>query len=256
MKILIDPTKCKGSGECIKVCPEKAITKVNGIAILDESKCDFDGLCIPACPHEAISFSGNDHVIERNQIHHVVLETDDAGAIYTCPRDFTSRGTRIRHNHLHHCGTHHAPVVPKAQRTEPGVVYEPLRSHGTSLIYLDDLAGGMLVEGNILEDAYRALLIGGGRDNVIRGNLILGGNIGIWIDGRGLGWATKHAKKGGVWGLYRKFEVRGGDLRIRIKAIQVTIPKVVCQNIDNIWRSFMLTLSLLQVASCNKHHQK
>jgi Fe-S-cluster-containing hydrogenase component 2 len=57
MKIIIDPAKCKGSGECIKVCPEKAITKVNGIAILDESKCDLDGICIPACPHEAISFS-------------------------------------------------------------------------------------------------------------------------------------------------------------------------------------------------------
>ena len=56
MKIVIDPTKCKGSGECIKVCPEKTINKVYGIAVLDESRCDFDGLCIPACPHSAISF--------------------------------------------------------------------------------------------------------------------------------------------------------------------------------------------------------
>ena len=56
MKIVIDPEKCQGSGECIKVCPEKAIRKVDGIAVLDESKCDFDGICIPACPHEAISF--------------------------------------------------------------------------------------------------------------------------------------------------------------------------------------------------------
>jgi len=56
MKIVIDPTKCKGSGECIKVCPEKAITKVDGIAILDQSRCDLDGLCIPACPNSAISF--------------------------------------------------------------------------------------------------------------------------------------------------------------------------------------------------------
>lgn len=28
-----------------------------------------------------------------------MLETDDSGAIYTCPRDFTSRGTVIRHNY-------------------------------------------------------------------------------------------------------------------------------------------------------------
>ncbi len=57
MKIIIDPTKCQGSGECIKVCPEKAITKINGIALLNDAKCNFDGLCIPACPHSAISFS-------------------------------------------------------------------------------------------------------------------------------------------------------------------------------------------------------
>ena len=56
MRIVIDPDKCQGSGECIKVCPQGAIAKVEGIAILDESKCDFDGICIPACPHEAISF--------------------------------------------------------------------------------------------------------------------------------------------------------------------------------------------------------
>ena len=56
MKIIIDPGKCKGSGECIRICPEKAISRIDGIAVLDESLCDFDGLCIPACPHEAISF--------------------------------------------------------------------------------------------------------------------------------------------------------------------------------------------------------
>lgn len=57
MKIIIDPSKCKGSGECIKICPEKAITRVKGVATLEESLCDFDGICIPACTHEAISFS-------------------------------------------------------------------------------------------------------------------------------------------------------------------------------------------------------
>ena len=68
-----------------------------------------------------------------------------------------------------------------------------------------------MVEGNVLEDGYRAMLIGGGRDNRITGNLILGGNIGIWIDGRGLGWAAKHVAKGGDHGFYRKFEAMGGD---------------------------------------------
>ncbi len=69
----------------------------------------------------------------------MVLETDDSGAIYTCPRDYTSRGTMIRHNYIHHSGPHHAPKVPALLRTEKHVVYEPMHIHGTSLIYLDDL---------------------------------------------------------------------------------------------------------------------
>jgi len=162
-------------------------------------------------PHQAISFNGNDHIIAQNEIHHVVLETDDSGAIYTCPRDFTSRGTQIRQNYIHHSGPHFAPKVPAALRTEKHVSYEPMHIHGTSLIYLDDLTGGMTVEGNVLEGAYRAMLIGGGRDNLISGNLILGGNIGIWIDGRGLGWAAKHVAKGGDHGYFRKFAQMNGD---------------------------------------------
>ncbi|MBN3041229.1 MAG: 4Fe-4S binding protein [Candidatus Omnitrophica bacterium] len=55
-KIIIDCEKCRGSGECIKVCPEKAISLKNGKAVIDYNKCDFDGICIPACPHQAISF--------------------------------------------------------------------------------------------------------------------------------------------------------------------------------------------------------
>lgn len=60
MKIVVDAEKCCGSGECIKVCPEKALSLVNKLAVLDESRCDFDGLCIPACPHGAISYVEED----------------------------------------------------------------------------------------------------------------------------------------------------------------------------------------------------
>jgi len=55
MKIIIDKQKCAGSGECIKACPEKAISLVKGKAVIDKSKCDADGICIPACANGAIS---------------------------------------------------------------------------------------------------------------------------------------------------------------------------------------------------------
>ena len=56
MKIVIDQNLCCGSGECVKVCPEQAITIVAGKAVLDQRKCDFDGICIPACPKGAIDY--------------------------------------------------------------------------------------------------------------------------------------------------------------------------------------------------------
>lgn len=56
MKMIIDAQKCTGSGECILVCPQNAITLVDGIASINHDLCDFDGLCIPACPHGAIGF--------------------------------------------------------------------------------------------------------------------------------------------------------------------------------------------------------
>jgi heterodisulfide reductase subunit A-like polyferredoxin len=54
MKIIVDQEKCRGSRECIKTCPQKAITLVNGKAVIDPAKCDGDGICIAACPNSAI----------------------------------------------------------------------------------------------------------------------------------------------------------------------------------------------------------
>jgi NAD-dependent dihydropyrimidine dehydrogenase PreA subunit len=57
MKIVVDPKKCRTSGECMLVCPENAISILDGVATIDESKCDLDGICIPACPNGAIKYS-------------------------------------------------------------------------------------------------------------------------------------------------------------------------------------------------------
>jgi NAD-dependent dihydropyrimidine dehydrogenase PreA subunit len=56
MRIVIDSSKRRGSGECVKVCPEQALSLVDGGAVLDRSLCNLDGLCIPACPYDAIRY--------------------------------------------------------------------------------------------------------------------------------------------------------------------------------------------------------
>ncbi len=57
MKIVVDPEKCRASEKCILICPENAISIIDGVAKVDEAKCDLDGICIPACPHGAIDYT-------------------------------------------------------------------------------------------------------------------------------------------------------------------------------------------------------
>lgn len=54
-RIVVEPQLCRGSGECIKACPQQAITFENGTAVIDTGLCDLDAICIPACPHGAIT---------------------------------------------------------------------------------------------------------------------------------------------------------------------------------------------------------
>lgn len=56
LKIVVDSGLCRGSGECVRVCPEQAISLIDGTAVVDPLRCVSDGLCIPACPHQAIDY--------------------------------------------------------------------------------------------------------------------------------------------------------------------------------------------------------
>ena len=115
-------------------------------------------------PHCAILFTGNDHLIEFNDIHHIALETGDVGAIYT-GRDYTFRGNRIRHNFIHETG---------------GV------GMGSMGVYMDDCVSGSEIFGNVLYKVHWAVFIGGGRDHRIENNLFVECDPAIRVDGRGL----------------------------------------------------------------------
>jgi len=119
-------------------------------------------------PHSAIILHGNDHIIEYNEIHHVCMDTSDAGAFYI-GRDYSERGNIVRFNYFHELG--------KAD---------------VQAIYLDDFASGTTVYGNVVYKAGRGVLIGGGRDNVIQNNVFAEcSKHSVHLDARGLGWARK-----------------------------------------------------------------
>lgn len=53
---VIDPTKCLGSGACVRACPEHALGIVRGKALLVQpDHCIGHGACQAACPVEAVS---------------------------------------------------------------------------------------------------------------------------------------------------------------------------------------------------------
>jgi hypothetical protein len=124
-------------------------------------------------PHNAILFGGNDHLIERNDIRRVCLETGDAGAIYI-GRNPTTRGTVIKNNRFRE-------IEP---RTNTEGNYTNVMS-----VYLDDCQCGITITGNVFEGKGTAIMIGGGRDNVVTGNVFIDPQPGIHFDQRGKGWA-------------------------------------------------------------------
>jgi hypothetical protein len=116
-------------------------------------------------PHQGFSYGGNDHVIERNHVHHVVQEASDAGAIYTC-RSWSQRGTVIRENYIHDVDSGQA-------------------GSGQMGIYVDDLMSGMTVVRNVIHRVDRGFMFGGGRDSDVRHNLVLDADKAIRFDARG-----------------------------------------------------------------------
>ncbi len=123
-------------------------------------------------PHIGIQFSGNDHLIEFNEIHHVCLESNDAGAIYT-GRNWTMRGNIIRHNYLYE-------ILGFKERDCVGV-------------YLDDMFSSAAIEGNVFYRVTRAAFIGGGRDCSVTNNIFVNCTPALHVDARALGWAHYHA---------------------------------------------------------------
>jgi hypothetical protein len=140
-------------------------------------------------PHMAIGYGGNEHLVEYNHIHHVCLETGDAGATYI-GRDWTHRENVVRFNYFHDLGE--------------GAGHEGGFSD-VQAIYLDDFICDTMVYGNVVVGAGRGVLIGGGRHNTVDNNIFVNCKVGVHIDQRGLGWA-KNYFDGGYNTLFERFD--------------------------------------------------
>ncbi len=108
-------------------------------------------------PGHAMRIEGNDHVIEYNDVHDVVYESDDQGGldIWFNP---SYRGLIMRYNYWHHIGS-----------GIPG---------GQAGIRLDDAISGVHVYGNVFYKCSNAgfggIQIHGGKENVVENNIFVG----------------------------------------------------------------------------------
>ncbi|OGV72001.1 MAG: hypothetical protein A3K19_22095 [Lentisphaerae bacterium RIFOXYB12_FULL_65_16] len=114
-----------------------------------------------------VIFGGHDHIIELNHLYRLNLETCDTGAIYTGGRDaVTPWGCMVRYNYIHE-------VIGFGR--EHGTWGSPTFSWG---IYLDDLASGATVFGNIVVGCLRGgVHIHSGRHNRIANNILVDGTL-------------------------------------------------------------------------------
>jgi hypothetical protein len=112
----------------------------------------------------ALRVEGNEHLVEFNEAHRVLLESDDQGAVdmYGNP---TYRGNVYRFNYWHHLGDWDAPgAAPHTQRAG---------------IRLDDAICGTRIEGNIFQRCstgkthFGGVQIHGGKENLIEANLFV-----------------------------------------------------------------------------------
>ncbi|KAG2372942.1 hypothetical protein C9374_012972 [Naegleria lovaniensis] len=115
--------------------------------------------------HAAIIWEGNNHDFAYNYIHDVCKTTGDSGAVYSYA-DWAARGTVVRYNHI-------------ARVNGPGL-------WGTSGVYLDDQLSSITMYGNIFSAVYNGFQLGGGRDNIVFGNIFINNTTPIHADSRGL----------------------------------------------------------------------
>ena len=131
----------------------------------------------------AVTMSGNNHVFEKNEIRNVCKECADCGAFYA-GRSWAWRGNTIKNNNFHDISGYGLKKVDVANNI---IEYSSdLSTDTVEGIYLDDGLSGFNIIGNIFKNAGTvAILIGGGRDNLLKNNIIMTEFYGIYLHNRG-----------------------------------------------------------------------
>jgi parallel beta-helix repeat protein len=182
-------------------------------------------------PSSAMRIEGNDHLIEFNEVHSMVQESDDQGAMELF-RNPTYRGVVFRYNYLHHIGK---------TGGEASV-------HGQAAIRFDDAISGMLVYGNVFyrcaNGNFGAIQMNGGRDNLIDNNIFMDCKQGI-----SGGWYPGNA----VWTSLRKGQKPGGFYQNELYLSRY--PKIATMlnspGVNHLWRNVFYKCGIVARRTAN-----
>lgn len=137
------------------------------------------------CPSSVMRIEGNDHIIEYNQVHSAVQESDDQGAMENFANP-TYRGVVFRYNHFYNNGKTGSEAA----------------MHGQAAIRFDDAISGMLVYGNIFYKSanghFGGVQMNSGRDNIIDNNIFADCKQGVsggWGSGNNVWKQIREGKK-------------------------------------------------------------
>ncbi len=119
---------------------------------------------ISDCPGIGIQIFGNNNIADGNHIWNACMDTDDAGAIYLSGTDASQRGNVVKNN-----------FVEDTYARIPGHT-------GIWGIYLDGRASGVTVTGNIVKNSNTGLIVNGGRDNLVKNNVMVDCKTAFQID--------------------------------------------------------------------------
>lgn len=66
--------KCTGCGECVRWCPQDAITLVNGKAVIDKNNCIGCGECLAVCRFDAVGYNWSEthEKLQKKMVEHAL----------------------------------------------------------------------------------------------------------------------------------------------------------------------------------------
>lgn len=96
---------CLGYGDCLRVCPEGAITIKDRVAVVDRDKCIGCGLCVKECPNHLIALRPESQRVEvacsSEQLGKITRKICSAGCIACgmCVRNCPEKAVKIVNAH-------------------------------------------------------------------------------------------------------------------------------------------------------------